>query len=449
MFNSLRNDLTMFIPKNSSYKDNLGLRLEKLNSGIDNPNNQEHDEKDAALNIMANFKPEAIKTSYSYSFNEWQTAMQNQPDTECFEIKSSTKVLLGTGNAAVYEFGFNLSKPHGAPYISGSSLKGLVSAYLAKSGNDDWLKANTNTEKSAYQVQLFGGRYENNDYIGSVNFYDARISPNTNNWFVHDIITPHHKEYYSGNRLPDGTENPIPIKISALDIGLTFFVVLQGSEKDRKFVKKILLEALTVDGIGGKTAVGYGRFEYVPSKEEKYDKIKELSLEDLKTFKFSDKRVGDDPSYDNAIRYALEHNDICTDLTTKYKKYCPLKYIRLKLASCDKPTIELLNLDKQTKRNFNNYPTPNNSDDGKFIFNYALENLKLSSQDIENNTILQNCAYTWDNVEITKDNIEDIICNLSDRIWPPAKELKDFIEKSSLPNKDEALELLEIELDEL
>ncbi len=446
MFNALRRDLLTFMPTNESYKDNLGLRLEKLNSGIDDPSNQEHAERDAALCVMEKFnlKDEA-KQAYTYSFNEWKSTMLAQDNTECFEIKSITKVLLGTGNASVFEFGFNLSKPYGVPYISGSSLKGLVSAYLAKTGNEDWKKSNTNTEKSAYQVQLFGGRYDKSDYIGSVNFYDAKISPNETNWFVKDIITTHYQRYYGdGNNaiLPDGTENPIPIKITALDANLKFFVVLQGPEKDRGFIKKVLIEALENDGIGGKTAVGYGRFEYIPDESEKMSTLKELSLEELQSLRTPKTKVGDNVAYDNAIRCALEKNEISESLESKYKKYCPLRYIRMQIEKNDKPSIELIKLDKQAKRNLNQYPNPQKSKDGKFIFDFALNKLKLSPKIINKNTVLKKCAYTWDDVEITETNIDDIILGLEDRPWLLAKDLKIWLENSTLSNKEDALKEL-------
>ena len=436
MFESIRNDLVYF--NNCS---NLGLRLDKLNKEIDDPGLQEHDAKDSALLAMESFKfNDSAKQVYSYSFSEWRRIMQSQKDTECFEIKSLTKVLLGTGNASVFEFGFNLSKPHGVPYISGSSLKGLVSSYLEKKGDDSWWKSNQNTEKSAYQVQLFGGHLEDKDYIGSVHFYDAKLFPGSQNWFVKDIITTHYQKYYgdaTNDRLPDGTENPIPIKMTALDAGLKFFVVLQGEESERKFIKQVLLEALENYGIGGKTAVGYGRFAYIESEEEKFEKIKKYSIEELKALPTGD-ALGSNKEYDNAVRYALEYNEISEKLDNKYKKYCPLRYIRLQIEKTDNPSIELLKLEKALKKNLKNYPHPEKNEDGKFIFNYALKHFNISTEDIKKYPLLEKCSYTWED-EITEDNILDIIIDLESRVCPTPDALKTWLENSDLSNKSEAL----------
>ena len=92
----------------------------------------------------------------------------------------------------------------------------------------NWEKDTLSSKKSKYQVHIFGGTLEKKDYSGFINFFDALITPDAKTWFTQDIITTHYQKYYSGNRLPDGTENPIPIKIAALKPEIKFLVVLQG-----------------------------------------------------------------------------------------------------------------------------------------------------------------------------------------------------------------------------
>ena len=441
---TLRKDLELFVPKGSSHNSNLGLKLDKLNREIDSEE-REHDAKDKALAIMEAFKPnEDLQKAYKYSFEQWQNSMKAQNDTECFEIKAITKVLLGTGNASIFEFGFNLSKPYGVPYISGSSLKGLVSAYLAKNGGPEWFKSNKNTEKSQFQVQLFGGKFENSDYIGSVNFYDARLILSSQKWFVQDIITTHHQKYYGGHRLPDGTENPIPIKITALDAGLKFFVVLKGPKRDRFFIKNVLIEALKNDGIGGKTAVGYGRFEYVVGEAEKNEKIKFYSNEQILELNTSSK-LGENNDFDNAVRFALEANEIEPTLKEKYKKYCPFRYMLLKLQN--ENSIDALKLDKHLKRNLNKYPNPKSSEDGKAIFLFAFNNLKLIEQDWENNSVLSQCPTPWEESVFTNEEIEEFIFSLTS--ISSAELLKSRLENSSLSSKKDLLDLINMQLEEL
>jgi CRISPR type III-B/RAMP module RAMP protein Cmr6 len=443
MLNSIRNDINIFQNKSGNLTTNLSLVLEKLNSEIDEPAQNEHGAKDAALDKMCNFKlSDENNRLYSLSYTAWESAVTSLNDVEIFYVKTITKTLLGTGNASVFEFGFNLLKPFGIPYISGSSLKGLVSSYLARYGGDKWSKSNKTAEKSMAQVQIFGGKYDKDNFIGSVNFYDARIVPGKQTWFVQDIITPHNPSYYSERQLPDGTENPIPLRIAALDQGLKFLVVLQGPEKERKFVKQILLKALDIVGIGGKTAVGFGRFEYVISENEKNDLIKNANIEDLKKHALGKNKIGIDHLSDEAIRFALEKNEISEELENAYKKYTPLRFIRLQIIMNKINSFDAINgLVKEIKQNLKNNPIEKSNPDGQFIFNYVINNFKPKPEQISENRLLSQIAFTWDNIEINNENIYEIIDSLNKRSWPCAADLRTWIMNSNLRDRDDLLAL--------
>jgi len=144
------------------------------------------------------------KEAYTYAYNQWLAGMAELHDAEVLEIKSITPVFLGTGNASVHEAGLLLMKPWGVPYISGTTLKGAVSGYLARNGGKDWTRS---PKKSDYQLQLFGGPKGKVSYVGNIVFGDAWITPECvrkGHWYIDDIITTHHKEYYGGKRFPDG-----------------------------------------------------------------------------------------------------------------------------------------------------------------------------------------------------------------------------------------------------
>ncbi len=251
--------------------DNLALRLSKFNADIDN--HGEHEQKELMLDTLCAYAmSREQKSSYEYAFNHWQTLMQSHSETLSFNIKSTTKCLLGMGNASVHEFGVSLNHPFGVPYISGTVIKGLLSAYLAKHGGDAWYKSPKDSKKSDLQVELFGGDLEQNNetksYIGSVVFNDAWLIPTNNKWFVPDIINVHHQSYYSQKRLPDGIENPIPVKLAAMSPDLEFFVSLQGDDEAINFLLPVLEKALIEEGLGSKTATGYGRFELTQSRDD-------------------------------------------------------------------------------------------------------------------------------------------------------------------------------------
>lgn len=267
---AIRDSHKTFVPDQRMKGDNLALRLSKFNADIDADG--EHEQKDQMLDMLCEYSMnKAQKDSYEYAYNRWQSLIQNHPETLSFTIQSTTKCLLGMGNASVHEFGVSLNYPFGVPYISGTVIKGLLSSYLAKHGGDDWYKSPEDSKKSDLQVELFGGDAEQGNetksYIGSVIFNDAWLVPSNDKWFVPDIINVHHQKYYSQQRLPDGMENPIPIKLAAMSPGLQFFVSLQGDDAAVQFLLPVLADALKEDGLGSKTATGYGRFELLGSCE--------------------------------------------------------------------------------------------------------------------------------------------------------------------------------------
>lgn len=263
--------------------DNLGLRLEKFNTDLDE--GKGFTEKEKMLGIMEAYTlSDSLRDSYKYAFKNWKSVQMERRNTLVFTIKSTTKTILGSGNTSVYDFGVNLNKPWGVPFISGTTLKGLVSSYLARHYRDKWWRKKDSAVKSDFQVEVFGGKNECKDpktFCGSVIFNDAWLDPEKcgGKWFEKDIITVHNRTYYEGKdskSYPDGMSDPNPIKIAALKPCLTFLVCLEGPEEYTVFIKNILEKALLEEGLGGKTSIGYGRFSVQSDTEMKgaYDQLK-------------------------------------------------------------------------------------------------------------------------------------------------------------------------------
>lgn len=252
---------------------NLGLWLNKQNRFIDS--GSEHDEKDAMLKTLADFKLRGQHLEcYQHAFKHWKQVFQQRSSCDIFKVKSTSKILLGLGNASIHEFGVNLNHPWGVPYIPGSALKGVASSYLQKHGGEDWFRDSKSSCKSRLQAEIFGGEFETNgsSYIGNVIFNDAWLEPTEDNLFQLDIINPHHQEYYAEKNHPTGMESPIPVKLAALKAELSFHICLEGPQDQVKLIKDVLISALSETGIGSKTAVGYGRFQHILSKQEQQEK---------------------------------------------------------------------------------------------------------------------------------------------------------------------------------
>jgi CRISPR-associated protein Cmr6 len=192
-----------------------------------------------------------------------------------YESKPDWRLVVGLGNASVYETSMTLHHVYGFPYIPSSALKGVMRSYLIQEyfGRDEKLAIQ---EKSF--CDIFGCPEELSTYnearIGSAIFFDAY--PTGTPSIVADIMNPHYGDYYGSPagrvEAPVDYSNPIPIPF--LTVANTQFQFLVGSSKSdfdlsfnffkgtfSNFISTFLPEALREHGIGAKTAIGYGYFE--------------------------------------------------------------------------------------------------------------------------------------------------------------------------------------------
>ena len=175
--------------------------------------------------------------------------------------------------------------PHfGYPYLPGSAVKGIArhAAWC------EWNKTEEGETKKAIAQRIatvFG--YPTNDkdgldaelkamwekegkkvqdHAGCVAFLGAFPDGKAN--LEVDVLTCHHKDYY-GEKKPQATddENPNVQAFPVVQSGVTFcfpFLPLRNcGEADMADTKRWLIEAITVNGAGAKTAAGYGWFKDV------------------------------------------------------------------------------------------------------------------------------------------------------------------------------------------
>jgi CRISPR-associated protein Cmr6 len=76
-------------------------------------------------------------------------------------------------------------------------------------------------------------------------------------------MTVHHPDYYQGQGSPPADwDNPNPVAF--LSAHGRFLLALTGPEEWSRAALEILTEALEQDGVGAKTAAGYGRMRVAP-----------------------------------------------------------------------------------------------------------------------------------------------------------------------------------------
>lgn len=435
----------------NDYGDNLSLRMDKFNPEIDfSDNENSHEQKDKLLGMLSAFEiSQSNFECYKYAFENWKKVIENQNNSLCFDIVNLTKLFLGTGNASVHEFGLSLNKIWGLPYISGTVLKGFVSSYLARFGGNEWAKNIKNGKKSENQVQLFGGEIQDSkdkfSYIGSVIFHDVWIYPITGKIFVPDIINAHNLKYFRKERMPDGTEEPIPVKLSVLRPELKFFAALQGDKKELEFIKSVLAKAFLDEGIGGKKTAGYGRFEILKTENEKGNEILSADIEKLCSLYDEEKNTG---SLKKFFAKAAESKPLDLRLKKIYQKLSPLRLVLLEIDSGKINDLSTLNkIYKSLKNDLKNFKKENAFclEDRIKILDFAKSKFSLKNEEISDNPFLSTLLWTWDEFGLKNDNIADIAENLDNKRWlPDLHELRKKIE--SMPeneNRDLALLYLE------
>lgn len=211
--------------------------------------------------------------------------------------KLTAPFVSGLGMTHPTETGLVLDHTSGVPYIPASSQKGVLRlAHIINTlcdENGQWKDINELLEngiiiqdKSGHLWQedaasktIFGFSDKKNALAGQMIVLDAY--PLEAPELGEEILNPHFMKYYSGERGPTEDQSPIPVKFLVVKPGAEFVFRLllrlpfgKAFEKDQEklfnLIKKNLRRAITEEGMGAKTSIGFGRFdileEYEPSK---------------------------------------------------------------------------------------------------------------------------------------------------------------------------------------
>jgi len=242
------------------------------------------------------------------------------------EGKLKSDFIIGLGESHPTELGMILDHLIGVPYIPASTIKGAVRFayslnYIDRNKNDLPQKNGELIEKDTPITKLFGGENkETENYIekvGKIIFLDS-YSEKTLKLKL-DIMTPHYGKYYSEKIAPADNQEPNPIKFLAIEKGQKFiFNVLIDNDivNEKDNIINAFKRALEVEGIGAKTAVGYGRFEVKviehKSKEEEFQEKVHNYIEkiDKKIFNFDLWKNDKDESIRNCKKIAQKILDL-------------------------------------------------------------------------------------------------------------------------------------------
>jgi len=175
------------------------------------------------------------------------------------KLTTRSRLVVGMGNPNPSENGLTFHHVYGFPIIPGSAQKGLCAHYVKN------IEGKTETDP-IYQ-EIFGDKTQK----GKVIFLDAfpLLVDNAlpEGLLDLDIMTPHYQEYYSsqGKKAPADYLSPIPILFLAVNYDVPFQFTLLAPRQHKNLLDmagSCLKSALETMGIGGKTAVGYGRLSH-------------------------------------------------------------------------------------------------------------------------------------------------------------------------------------------
>ncbi len=223
---------------------------------------------------------------------------------EPIEMTPDYRLIVGLGNPSVYETSMTLHHVYGFPYIPSTGIKGTLRNWVINSHfnlTDEERSGNPKDpgefkEKKALSCEWFcrifgcppkSGRLnrEGKDlaFIGDIVFFDAMPVQPPN--VELDVMTVHYPDYYGDKSLPPADwQSPNPIPFLTVKDGpdrknrFQFIIGLRKGVKDvsvhvagkdvkiLELTQNLLIEALTEQGIGAKTATGYGYFNHIQTK---------------------------------------------------------------------------------------------------------------------------------------------------------------------------------------
>lgn len=200
---------------------------------------------------------------YRRAFKRWRQHTVDEDRFRTVTMALEARLLCGLAGSGMLETGCAISRSYGAPYIPGSSVKGVVSAYardrLGKAG-------------LAICNDLFGTPADDDPsgaLSGLIVFHDAWWVPGSRERpLVQEIVTTHHRDYYAQEKSKAATDFDSPVPNPQVAVHGDFCFVLEGPSAWLELSGEMLTEALYMRGVGARTRSGYGIFAAEPESRD-------------------------------------------------------------------------------------------------------------------------------------------------------------------------------------
>ena len=197
---------------------------------------------------------DALRKEHTARFLELLRAAYPAERLVIVSARLEGRLAINLAEGVIQNAGISLDRIFGLPLIPGSAVKGIAR-------HAAWLEVQETPEKQALLNRVFGADDSSNQ--GAVSFLQA--TPTNATEIVVDITNVHYPNYYQGKEPVAKTERPQPNTFPVVERGAEFAfpIVLNGLDLDPALLeaaKRWLLAALTENGLGAKTAAGYGWF---------------------------------------------------------------------------------------------------------------------------------------------------------------------------------------------
>lgn len=220
-----------------------------------------------------------VSSLYQHAFDRWLATTRSPTRFAQCALKIEGRLLIGLSSGGALETGCAVHHTYGTPYLPGSSIKGAVRAW-----------AQQHLQEPDALNYIFGcepDTQHDDGLSGEIIFHDAWWIPDSggnrhkNQPFAEEVVTVHHPEYYQSKGETPATDLDSPIPNAMIGVRGSFLFTLESNAAHDNtcwlnLTTFMLKQALSNNGIGAKTAAGYGYLKEDSSETERLKKAAAL-----------------------------------------------------------------------------------------------------------------------------------------------------------------------------
>lgn len=272
----VRNDLCDLIPQASDAHAGLLMQRGWSNYIAANAENQGENGKTKHIHNICEITASSL---YQHAYERWLATTRIPTRFARCAMKIEGRLLIGLSSGGALETGCAVHHTYGTPYLPGSSIKGVVRAWALQNLKEpDALHYIFGCESDSQQADGLSGE---------IVFHDAWWIPDSGGNrhkkqpFAEEVVTVHHPDYYQSNGKIPATDLDSPIPNAMIGVRGSFLFTLEcNAAHDNtcwlSLTTFMLKQALSNNGIGAKTAAGYGYLKEDSTATERLKKTAAL-----------------------------------------------------------------------------------------------------------------------------------------------------------------------------